>query len=88
VGGEQVRLSQIEKKVLEKLFLDRFIGGRHTSVSNVPKGFPKHLRGEVKKALKKLSKRGYLIVKPTGYGLEVSLKPDKIKEVWSILEEQ
>ena len=87
MGGEQVRLSQLEK-ILEKLFLDRFIGGRHTSVSNVPKGSPKHLRGEVKKALKKLSKRGYLIVKPTGYGLEVSLKPDKIKEVRSILEEQ
>ncbi len=80
--------NQLEKKVLEKLFVDRFIGGRHTSVSNVPKGFPKHLRGEVKKALKKLRKRGYLIVKPTGYGLEVSLKPDKIKEVRSILEEQ
>jgi hypothetical protein len=83
-----VSLSQLEKKVLEKLLLDRFIGGRHTSVSNVPKGFPKHLRGDVKKALKKLNKSGYLIAKPTSYGLEVSLKPDKIKEIQSILEKE
>lgn len=81
-------LSRLEKKVLEKLLVDRFIGGRHTSVSNVPKGFPKHLRGDVKKALKKLNKRGYLITKPTSYGLEVSLKPDKIKEIRSILEKE
>jgi hypothetical protein len=57
-----------------------YIGGRHTSADNIPKGFSKHLRGDVKKALKKLNKKDYLIVKPTGYGLEISLKPERIAE--------
>jgi len=61
------------------------IGERHTSEDNIPKGFPKHERGDVKKALKKLIKQGYITPKITSYGLEVSLNPRKIEEIKKIL---
>ena len=62
-----------------------FIGERHTSEDNIPKGFSKHLRGDVKKALKNLIKQGYVTPKITSYGLEVSLNPRKIEEIKRIL---
>lgn len=78
-------LSEVEKAILEKLFVAKIIGGRHTSADNVPKGFPKHLRGDAKDALKSLIKKGYIIAKPTSYGLEVSLNPNKMKEINALL---
>ncbi len=62
------------------------MGGRHTSEDNVTKGFPKHARGEIKKALKLLINEGYIVPKPTSYGLEVSLNPRKIEDIRRILE--
>jgi hypothetical protein len=79
------RYSDIEKTILRKLLADRFIGHRHTSIDNVPKGFPKHLRGEVKKATKRLIKEGFIIAKTTAYGLQVSLNPRKIAEIEEII---
>ena len=55
------------------------MGGNHTSFDNLPKGFPKHLRGEVKKVARELVKAGLLLSKPTSYGMEVSLNV-KMKE--------
>jgi hypothetical protein len=78
-------LSEVEKAILEKLFVAKIIGGRHISADNVPKGFPKHLRGAAKDALKSLIKKGYIIAKPTSYGLEVSLNPNKMKEINALL---
>lgn len=77
--------SEVEKAILRKLYFDRFIGARHTSIDNIPKGFPKHLRGEVKKATKRLMKRGFFIVKPTSYGIEISLDPRKLKDIENII---
>ena len=39
----------------------------------------------MKKALKKLIREGYIIPKPTSYGLEVSLNPRMIEEIRKIL---
>jgi len=41
---------------LEKLYKNRHVGRRHTSEDNVIKGFPKHVRGDIKKAWKLLIK--------------------------------
>ena len=79
-------LTETEKTILEKMIFDRFIGGRHTSADNVPRGFPKQLRGEAKDALKSLMKKGYIIAKPTSYGLQVSLNPRRIEEIRAILQ--
>ena len=75
-----------KKAILEKLYKGRYVGGRHTSEDNVIKGFPKYARGEIKKALKLLIKEGYIVPKPTSYGLEVSLNPKIIGEIRRILE--
>jgi hypothetical protein len=78
-------ISRIEGEILSKMLYAHFIGERHTSEDNIPKGFPKHLRGDVKKALKNLIKQGYVTPKITSYGLEVSLNPRKIEEIKRIL---
>lgn len=78
-------ISRIEEEILSKMLYAHFIGERHTSEDNIPKGFPKHERGDVKKALKNLIKQGYVTPKITSYGLEVSLNPRKIEEIKRIL---
>jgi hypothetical protein len=77
--------TRIEEEILSKMLYAHFIGKRHTSEDNIPKGFPKHLRGDVKKALKNLIKQGYVTPKMTSYALEVSLNPRKIKEIKRLL---
>ena len=60
----------------------RFWKHKHTSIHNLPKGLPDHLRGrkEVRKVVDDLLKE-FLIKKPTNYGLEVSLRIGKKKEI-------
>ena len=76
---------QLEKDLLRKLLHHKYIGAKHTSIDNLPKSFPKHLRGEIKKAIKELIKKGFLLVKPTSYGLEVSVNPNKLEEISKII---
>ncbi len=82
----KVNLTDTEVAILKKLYNHNFIGEKHTSEDNVPKGFPKHLCGNIKKALKNLIREGYITPKITSYGLEVSLNPRKIEEIKKILE--
>jgi hypothetical protein len=74
-----------EIKVLRKMFDYGYIGAKHTSADNIPKGFPKHERGEVKEALKKLVKKGLVNSHPTSYGMEVSLNSARIGEIRALL---
>ena len=60
----QKELTPYQKKILLKLRRNFYIGHRHTSEDNVIKGFPKDIRGDIKKALKKLIKNGYLTLNP------------------------
>ena len=76
----------IEKTILAKMYRHGYIGGKHTSEDNIPKGLPKHVHGEVKKALKNLIRQGYIIPKTTSYGLQVSLNSTRIAEIKQILE--
>jgi len=71
----------LKKTLLRRLLADRIIGGRHTAIENLPKGFPKHLRGQVKDVVKDLFKEGLLLKKPTSYGLQVSLNPNRLAEI-------
>lgn len=75
----------IRRKLLKKLYLHRIIQHKHTSFDNLPKGFPPHLRGEVKEVAEKLIKEGLLLSKPTSYGLEVSLNHERIQEIEKII---
>ena len=73
--------TEIEKIVLRKLAYIGKWGGAHTAFDNLPKGFPKHIRGDVKDVAQQLIKKQFLLAKPTSYGVEVSLNPEKKKEI-------
>ena len=77
---------KVEVTVLRKMFHYGYVGKRHTSLDNLQKGFPKHERGNVSKAVKALIKGSYIVVKPTGYGQHCSLNVQKIDEIRSMIE--
>ena len=81
-----VQDDEIVRTLLRKLLYMGKWGGAHTSFDNLPKGFPKQLRGAVKEAAKELIKRGLLLSKPTSYGLEVSLNVRMKKEIEELLQ--
>jgi len=74
-------IDAIEKHVLENLLNRRVIGEKHTSEDNAIKCLPRDIRGNGKKALKKLIREGYILPKITSYGLEVSLNPRRLQEI-------
>ncbi len=76
MNGEEVR-----KAILKKLFKHRYIGGRHTEIRNVIKGFPQELLKEAKKQTAILIKENYLLAKPSTGEIHVSLNPRMIKEI-------
>ena len=75
-----------KKIILRKLFRRRVIGGKHTAIEHLTKGLPKHVAGEAKNAVNELIKEGLILSKPTSYGLQVSLNPEKIDEISRIIE--
>lgn len=76
----------LEVIILRKLFRRRAIGGRHTAFEHITAGIPKHLHGEAKKTAEKLIKQGFILAKPTLYGQQISLNPEKLNEVLRIIE--
>ena len=70
---------EIKGKILHKLTRLGKFKHSHTSIDNLPKGFPPEIRGRVKQIAKELKREGILLSKPTHYGEEVSLDP-KMKE--------
>jgi hypothetical protein len=72
--------------ILDKLARHGLWAAKHTSFDNIPKGAPQHMRGKIKEAAEQLIKDGYLIQKPTGYGLEVSLNFSRKNEIFDIIE--
>jgi len=80
-----MKKEEIKKSLLRKLFYIGKWGNNHTNIDNLPKGFPKHIRGDVKSLAKDLIKKNILLAKPTSYGLEISLNPSKKQEIENIL---
>jgi len=68
-------MDAFELAILRNLFYHGYIGGRHTAIENLYRGFPSHLRGDAEKAAERLLKHGWLVRKTTGYGLQVSINP-------------
>jgi hypothetical protein len=71
----------IKARLLYHLRKKNVIGAKHTHYDTLKFGFPKHLGKEVENVAKDLIRKGWLITKPTSYGLQVSLNKDKINEV-------
>jgi len=79
------RFGRDEAKILYKLMRLGKWEHAHTSIDNLIKGFPKHKRGDARKIIPKLIKRGFLHVKPTAYGRQVSLNIERKKEMEEIV---
>ena len=79
----------IKRFILRKLTRHRIWMHKHTSIHNLQKGLPDYLRSrkEVRKVIDELLKRGFLLSKPTNYGLEVSLNIAKKKEIEDFIED-
>ncbi|MBI4044559.1 MAG: hypothetical protein HY392_02525 [Candidatus Diapherotrites archaeon] len=63
----------------------RWWGGKHKAFDNIPKGFPKELWKDVKHELEQLIKEGFVIKKPTGHGLHISLNVRMKAEIEKII---
>lgn len=72
---------KIKATILYHLRRKKVIGGVHTHFDTLKKGFPSHLGKDVNKTAKQLIKEGFIITKPTSYGLQVSLNKEKLKEI-------
>ncbi|MFH1751816.1 MAG: hypothetical protein ABH821_02660 [archaeon] len=75
----------LRKKILVKMVVHRWWGGKHIAFDNISKGFPNEVRKDVKKELEKLCRGGFIIKKPTGYGLHVSLNVRMKREIDEIV---
>lgn len=78
--------SDLELTLLEKMYRDNRIGGRHLGEQDLCRGLPSHEKGNVPKSLKKLIKKGLVNHHPTHYGFQYSLNPVKIQEILKIIE--
>ena len=72
---------KIKATILYNLRRKRVIGGVHTHFDTLRRGFPSHLGKDINKTAKKLVKEGWVLTKPTPYGLQVSLNKNKLKEI-------
>jgi hypothetical protein len=71
----------IRKAILKKLFKHRYVGGRHTELRNVVKGFPPNLIKEFKEEVKNLIREGFLLSKISTGEIHVSLNPRMLEEI-------
>lgn len=78
-------LWEVKVKVLWRMYRHRYIGGRHTDVNNLRKGFPKDKYDVVQDAIDELVKDGFLTLKPTKSGMHVSINPRRIAEVVKVI---
>jgi len=77
---------EIKGKILHKLTRLGKFSHSHTSIDNLPKGFPKELRGEVKENVEELIKEEILFKKPTSYGIEVSINSEMKERIMYYIE--
>lgn len=71
--------------ILEKMYRNRIIGGRHASLEDLRTGCPSHERGNIEKTLKKLVKENLVVQHPASYGMQYALNPQRIEEIMKIL---
>ena len=78
---------EIKGKILHKLTRLGKFSHSHTSIDNLPKGFPSDMGKRVKDMAKELKKEGILFSKPTSYGEEVSINPQQKEKIMFYIEQ-
>ena len=82
---------QIAARILQKLYRRGNWGASHTSFENIKKWFTQRDAGKrgakrVDKIAMDLIKKGLIVSKPTGYGLEVSFNPGMRENILKYVE--
>lgn len=79
----------IKIHILKKLFDMRCWMAKHTNIHNMQKGLPGHARDSkiISNIVSDLIKAGWVLSKPTHYGLELSLNIEKKKDIETYLEQ-
>jgi uncharacterized NAD(P)/FAD-binding protein YdhS len=72
---------ELKERILFNLLSHGYVGKKHTPLVNACKGFPKHEVDQVKGEIHNLVTGGYLVLKPTGHGLDVSINPQRLSEI-------
>lgn len=81
----------IKRFILRKLINLGKIGGAHTSIFNLSKGLPSHIRSNrkgqkaIKQAIKELINERFLLLKISTGEQHVSINPRKIREIKEFL---
>ena len=76
---------KIKATILYNLRRKKIIGGVHTHYDTLKRGFPSPLGKDIEKVAKKLIKEGFIITKPTSYGLQVSLNKERLADIEEII---
>ena len=76
---------EIKGKILHKLTRLGKFSHSHTSIDNLPKGFPPEIGGRVKDTAKELKKEGILFSKQTSYGEEVLINPAQKEKIMNYI---
>ncbi len=80
-------INKIRATIFEKLNKRGTWGPSHTSKENAIKGIPSHDVGAAKDVIENAIKEGYLNLKPTSYGDQISLNFKRKEEIKAIIEE-
>lgn len=72
---------EIKGKILHKLVRFGKFEHSHTAIEHLQKGFPGHLIGKVKENIDELRKERILLMKPTNYGMQVSINVEMTDRV-------
>jgi len=75
----------LERDILLRLYSRHVIGGKHTAFERVTSGIPRHLHGAAKETAAQLIHEGLILQKPTHYGLQISLNPERITDIEDII---
>jgi hypothetical protein len=82
-----VSLDDVDADVVRKLWRHNYIGGKHTEVRSLVRGFDKGHADAVEKSIKKLIRLNIIIAKKSTGQLHVSLNPRRIGEIRRIIGE-
>ena len=72
---------ETRKKILSKLLLHHYIGGKHTEVRNIMKGFPLSKHKEIEDIIRDLNNEGLLTIYPKTNELHCSLNPSRLVDI-------
>ena len=78
--------NRIKITILRKMVRQGFIGGKHTSIENLPKGLPRSQYDRAKKVIKRMDK--YFIVKSKPDSTHVSIDPKMLLEIYDLIKNE